>query len=157
MPSNRHTQQPSDDQEWKPTFAGFPEFTQPALCAETDPEEWFPEKGGSSKTAKAVCGRCPARQECLQHAVDRDERFGVWGGLSTAERDRLSGRRPALTEKPLALYAPRERASSISPDERDKVRAWTARGWSASMIGLALGVHQRTIVRVRAELRAEAA
>jgi WhiB family redox-sensing transcriptional regulator len=75
-----------------------------ALCAETDPEAWFPEKGGSTREAKTICNGlparpvsgnrpavparlpCPVRAECLQYALEHDERFGIWGGLSERER-----------------------------------------------------------------------
>lgn len=60
-----------------------------AVCAQIDPERWFPDKGGSTREAKKVCLSCPVRLECLQYALDRDERFGVWGGLSERERRRL--------------------------------------------------------------------
>ena len=59
------------------------------LCAQTDPEVFFPEKGGSVREAKAVCARCPVRAQCLAHALAHGERFGVWGGLSEPERRRL--------------------------------------------------------------------
>ncbi|GAA4373936.1 WhiB family transcriptional regulator [Paeniglutamicibacter cryotolerans] len=60
-----------------------------ALCAQTDPEAFFPEKGGSTKDAKRVCGACNVRSECLEYALTNDERFGIWGGLSERERRRL--------------------------------------------------------------------
>lgn len=60
-----------------------------ALCAQTDPEAFFPEKGGSTRDAKKVCAACPVRQECLDYAMANDERFGIWGGLSERERRRL--------------------------------------------------------------------
>jgi WhiB family redox-sensing transcriptional regulator len=60
-----------------------------ALCAETDPEAFFPEKGGSTRDAKRVCSGCPVRAECLEFALSNDERFGIWGGLSERERRRL--------------------------------------------------------------------
>lgn len=60
-----------------------------ALCATTDPELFFPEKGGSTREAKRVCAKCPVRETCLEAAMDRDERFGIWGGLSERERRRL--------------------------------------------------------------------
>jgi WhiB family redox-sensing transcriptional regulator len=61
-----------------------------ALCAETDPEAFFPERGGSSRAAKAVCGRCPVTADCLAAALANDERYGVWGGMSERRRRRLS-------------------------------------------------------------------
>jgi WhiB family redox-sensing transcriptional regulator len=60
-----------------------------ALCAQTDPEAFFPEKGGSTREAKRICAACDVRQECLEYALERDERFGIWGGLSERERRRL--------------------------------------------------------------------
>ena len=57
-----------------------------ARCAETDPEMFFPDKGESVRPAKRVCAGCEVQAECLQDALDRGERFGVWGGLSERER-----------------------------------------------------------------------
>ena len=37
-----------------------------ALCAQTDPEAFFPEKGGSTREAKRVCLSCEVRAECLE-------------------------------------------------------------------------------------------
>lgn len=57
-----------------------------AICNQTD---FFPEKGGTTAPAKKICLDCPVRAECLQYALDHDERFGIWGGLSERERRRL--------------------------------------------------------------------
>jgi len=59
------------------------------ICAQTDPEIFYPEKGGSTREAKRVCLGCDVRDQCLQYALDHDERFGIWGGLSQRERRRL--------------------------------------------------------------------
>ena len=66
-----------------------PDWTELALCAETDPEAFFPEKGGSTREAKSVCRSCEVRAECLEFALENDERFGIWGGMSERERRRL--------------------------------------------------------------------
>ena len=63
-----------------------------ALCAQTDPEAFFPEKGGSTREAKRVCASCEVRAECLEYALASDERFGIWGGLSERERRKLKRR-----------------------------------------------------------------
>ena len=63
-----------------------------ALCAQTDPDIFFPEKGGSTREAKKVCQACPVRGECLEYALTHDERFGIWGGLSERERRKLRRR-----------------------------------------------------------------
>lgn len=60
-----------------------------ALCAQTDPEAFFPEKGGSTREAKRICQGCEVKAECLDYALHNDERFGIWGGLSERERRRL--------------------------------------------------------------------
>lgn len=60
------------------------------LCAQTDPEAFFPEKGGSTKGAKRVCTDCPVRAACLQTALRDEERFGIWGGYSERERRRIN-------------------------------------------------------------------
>ena len=66
-----------------------PDWQERALCAQTDPEAFFPEKGGSTREAKKICVGCEVKAECLEYALAHDERFGIWGGLSERERRRL--------------------------------------------------------------------
>jgi WhiB family redox-sensing transcriptional regulator len=79
------------------TYRGsaYPAWMDSGLCAEVDPEIFFPEKGGSSRDAKQVCRGCEVRAECLEYALANDERFGVFGGLSERERRKL--KRQAVT------------------------------------------------------------
>ena len=70
------TRRPEQDTSWQ----------DDGLCAQADPEAFFPEKGGSTKRAKAICKRCPVTDQCLKYALDNDERFGIWGGKSERER-----------------------------------------------------------------------
>ncbi|MEU5695409.1 WhiB family transcriptional regulator [Actinosynnema sp. NPDC020468] len=72
----------TDEQDWQ----------ERALCAQTDPEAFFPEKGGSTREAKRICLGCEVRSECLEYALQHDERFGIWGGLSERERRKLKKR-----------------------------------------------------------------
>jgi WhiB family transcriptional regulator, redox-sensing transcriptional regulator len=76
-----------------------------AVCAEVDPELWFPETGSNPRTAKRLCEDCPARQACLQYALEHPV-DGVWGGTSVADRKRLAqaqGRRYSVVlTSPLA-------------------------------------------------------
>ena len=60
-----------------------------AKCLQADPDTFFPEKGGSTREAKRICAECPVRSECLEHALEHDEKFGIWGGLSERERRKL--------------------------------------------------------------------
>ncbi|MBM7414282.1 WhiB family redox-sensing transcriptional regulator [Rhodococcus sp. PvP016] len=65
------------------------QWQERALCAQTDPEAFFPEKGGSTREAKRICLGCEVKDDCLEYALAHDERFGIWGGLSERERRRL--------------------------------------------------------------------
>lgn len=67
------------------------DWVDEAVCAETFADAFFPEKGEPqhSRAAKQICEQCPVRLPCLQFAVDNQERFGIWGGLSERERRRL--------------------------------------------------------------------
>jgi WhiB family redox-sensing transcriptional regulator len=70
-----------------------PAWMGDAVCAQTDPELFFPEKGASSHEARRVCRGCGVRKECLEFALKTGQRFGVWGGVS--ERQRRSMKRIA--------------------------------------------------------------
>ena len=63
-----------------------------ALCAQTDPEAFFPEKGGSTREAKKVCVTCEGRVGGLEAGLMNDVRCGRWGGLSERERRKLKKR-----------------------------------------------------------------
>jgi WhiB family redox-sensing transcriptional regulator len=58
-----------------------------------DPVDFFPERGESLSAAKAVCGTCSVREECLDYAMQWNHLSGVWGGLSERERRLLRRRR----------------------------------------------------------------
>jgi WhiB family redox-sensing transcriptional regulator len=65
-----------------------------ARCRGDAGRDFYPPFGGEGKRdrrarelrAKTVCGSCPVRAECLDHAVKSGERHGVWGGLTSDER-----------------------------------------------------------------------
>jgi len=71
----------------------YPAWHEKAACRGADPDLFFPpEEGGKAQArkAKAICGGCPVRTECLAHAIRHGEHWGVWGGVS--ERDRRQPR-----------------------------------------------------------------
>jgi hypothetical protein len=37
--------------------------------------------------ATEVCNQCDVRQECLDYAIEAEEVFGIWGGLSASARE----------------------------------------------------------------------
>lgn len=78
-----------------------PAWTEAALCAQVDPELWFPEKGGTTEPAKAVCARCDVKAECLDYALAHGERFGIWGGVSERTRRRIFDAIPDPEAAPL--------------------------------------------------------
>lgn len=71
------------------TIGPQPAWMADGLCAQVDPEIFFPEKGGSTREAKTICRVCPVRTDCLGWALERREPFGVLGGLSGRERRKL--------------------------------------------------------------------
>jgi WhiB family redox-sensing transcriptional regulator len=42
-----------------------------------------------NEVAKAVCVDCPVRLSCLAAALVSNETYGVWGGASPSDRDRI--------------------------------------------------------------------
>ena len=115
-----------------------PEWTAGGLCAQVDPELFFPELGGSTREAKAVCAGCEVRAECLAHALAHHERHGVWGGLSERERRRMH--RPVLRQGP-----PGRRR----PDKREGVVRQLAATLTDPEIAVRLGCSSRTVLRIR--------
>ena len=115
-----------------------PAWMTGGVCAQVDPELWFPEKGGSTREAKALCARCPVHPECLAYALANDERFGIWGGAS--ERDRRRLKRTANTQ---------QRASVRAPDKRTGVIRQLATTLTDPEIGARLGCSSRTVLRIR--------
>jgi WhiB family transcriptional regulator, redox-sensing transcriptional regulator len=80
------------------------EWQQRGACRTLDSEVFFPPSSFEPKAdrqareakAKAVCGSCPVRVECLEWALAVREPHGVWGGCSEQERKQiLHGKRQA--------------------------------------------------------------
>lgn len=73
------------------------EWELAAACRGADPDEFFVDRTGNALAARRVCLTCPVSEECLDAALARDERFGVWGGVhaGSAEWDLLRLRKAA--------------------------------------------------------------
>ncbi len=72
------------------------QWAEQALCAQADPDTWFPEQGRHTLTAKAkrICAACPVRAECLDYALTGADTWrgittGIWGGTTPRERTQL--------------------------------------------------------------------
>lgn len=75
-------------------------WQEDAACRTVDSELFFPPMGASrrevraaERQAKNLCFECPVRAECLEAALEADERYGVWGGMSARERRRKFARK----------------------------------------------------------------
>lgn len=125
-----------------------PAWQARSLCSQVGGEFFFPESGTNASEAKKICGQCPVKSRCLEHALRHHIRHGVWGGLSERERMKLDTTRPCKTcEKPIpkdghktpkycsdecrkaghdaarAAYDERRRLSSPSADTHDQSAA----------------------------------
>jgi WhiB family transcriptional regulator, redox-sensing transcriptional regulator len=67
------------------------EWMQEAACASIGGDQWYAEKSEwrTVVEAKKICHRCPVKAQCLQLALDTNEMFGVWGGLTAVQRHEL--------------------------------------------------------------------
>jgi len=118
-----------------------PAWQEYAICRQSDPERWFPEKGGSTKVIKKICNSCPVQYECLEYALDNGEAFGVWGGLSEQER---------------RLLRRRTRHSVDVEARRAHVARLTAAGLDSEQIATELRMTARQVLRDRAALKKQA-
>jgi WhiB family redox-sensing transcriptional regulator len=69
-----------------------------AACKNEDPEVFFPasEKDPNSREirfAKDICARCIVVDRCLEMALRNRETVGIWGRLSTPEREAILRRK----------------------------------------------------------------
>lgn len=67
-----------------------------ANCRGADQDLFFPERGASTRKAKAICAACTVREDCLEFAITHGERFGIWGGLSERERRKIRRQRALI-------------------------------------------------------------
>lgn len=86
-----------------------------ALCAQVDPELWFPAPWDRSmrRNAQKVCARCPVTRQCLQFALETGSRDGIWGGLTAGEREPLHSAVWA-GQSPAQVVADYRRAASVA-------------------------------------------
>jgi WhiB family redox-sensing transcriptional regulator len=69
-----------------------PDWRDGALCAGRDTEAFFPDDDRPAIIAKSICRRCPVRSDCLAHAIEHRERYGIWGGFTEHARALLVAR-----------------------------------------------------------------
>ena len=64
-------------------------WRQQAACRGVEAEVFYPASEEEADVAKAICSVCSVRQACLEYALAKREREGVWGGATERERRRL--------------------------------------------------------------------
>ncbi|HMR97118.1 MAG TPA: WhiB family transcriptional regulator [Microthrixaceae bacterium] len=67
-----------------------------SACRGLDPAIFYPLTDEDAEEAKSICGVCPVRDACLEHAIGHREHNGVWGGATERERQRIIRRRRRL-------------------------------------------------------------
>lgn len=70
-----------------------------ANCRGADADLFFPERGASTRAAKAICRECQVRAQCLEFAIVSSEKFGIWGGLSERERRKIRRQRAVAVQR----------------------------------------------------------
>lgn len=88
-------------------------WQEQAACRGIGDAPFYPGKGENSPEAQRICQRCPVRSDCLEYAMDADELYGVWGGLSAEARRQLRRQREkeATMNEELANQLAREYAA----------------------------------------------
>lgn len=77
-----------------------------AACRGVGGDWWFcdetPQAASDRAKAKRICQRCDVQAHCLQYALEHDERYGIWGGLTVRERDKIRRRlnMPKVVQRP---------------------------------------------------------
>lgn len=70
----------------------IPEWMYQAACAEVGGDLWYPEKGSNGVVidrVRAICAACPVKSQCLDYAMSNVEIWGIFGGLTYKERQKL--------------------------------------------------------------------
>lgn len=127
----------------------LPMFSAPALCVEVDTGDLFyPEKGSSTRDAKAICRRCEAVDDCLDYALEHklyNWWDGVWGGTSPRERKALLAERAPVADTPAATVTECLPLTLVPSSPRDprparpprRMRPWTRAELAAAVRQLA--------------------
>lgn len=108
------------------------------LCKDEDPDLFQEANLQDSMTARKVCAICPAKEDCLQYAIDIHPISGIWGGTSLRDRNVILGHaQPA--GRPLTLKA----------EYLDKIKFLVKIGMTDAAIGRRFGVTRTAIGHFR--------
>ncbi|WLD46779.1 WhiB family transcriptional regulator [Candidatus Nanosynbacter lyticus] len=84
---------PNTETETQPE-AAIANWRNKANCRDSDPDMFFPESKDRryAEEALKVCRGCKVKEDCLDHAIENDEKYGIWGGMTPEARKKLSRR-----------------------------------------------------------------
>jgi WhiB family redox-sensing transcriptional regulator len=125
------------------------EWMVDAACVEVGPGLFYPRgEGGFNEydEARKVCGACPVQVDCLEYALEVDDRHGMWGGLTPNERAKVAkGRR-----------RPRGKARQA---DIELLASWNDRGPRtrddfAASLGITPAAFEQRLARARRRVRA---
>jgi len=102
----------------------LPNFDGSQLCAQVDPELFFPERGDNtiSKVAKAICAECPFKKPCAEYALHFEIR-GIWGGTSEQDRNVLARKRGITRRVVVSLDMIKEPSETPAAQAKRRARA----------------------------------
>lgn len=122
----------------------YPNFDGTQVCAQTDPDAWFPEKGGVNRDAKRMCSSCSWQEPCLEYSLHWLV-AGVWAGTTAHQRRRIRERRGIV-------------ARALDSDQfitHARIRALLEAGHIPSEIARRVGVSEPVVYRQRDAMAAE--
>ncbi len=123
-------------------MTGSTEWMDGAVCTSTDPEAFFPDKGGTTAPAKSVCASCDVVEQCLAYALANGHTEGVWGGLSPRQRHALqAGKRVVRVSAPISGHYVHLTAEQVT-----RAVALRADGLSWADIARSVGAKRGTVV-----------
>jgi WhiB family transcriptional regulator, redox-sensing transcriptional regulator len=111
------------------------------IAAEDADELFFPAHRDHEAIAeaKSICGRCPVKKDCFNHALDNEIRHGVWGGLTEAERRPWHAKVSKRLDYSRVRAAFQGRDIHLSDAEREAVtRHAYVRGWNPERLAYTL-------------------
>jgi len=74
---------------------------------DVDPGLFFPTANDDTSEALAICKRCEVCKECLDFAIEANEPYGIWGGVTERQRRRMKEReRQAKRQAKVANASP---------------------------------------------------
>lgn len=95
-----------------PVSLNTPEWFRRASCRGCPTEMFYPEGGMAGAEIKALCGKCPVREECYEYALSMpqdEDRCGIFAGTSARDRQKARQARQRGLDVRLGTYAEQPR------------------------------------------------